>query len=197
MQIFSVRCLLLYLVLNAVRPMCRVVQSQDTRSSHAENVMDTPAFLQCMLLHLQGHYIGLPYWSRKDDVSWCPVMFQSFPWPRDHTRCQHPFMCTSLLDAKKHFMMCLCAAKMYVHSDTIHHWLARHQKRFSATSVFLLVVSQILHCGRWPGPAWWGPHHFPLWKREGPHRTTWTTPRHHENTGSFVGNHLISWCQWG
>ena len=159
-----------------------------------KNLADTPAQLQCMMLHLQGYDFTIRYCPGKEMV--IPDILSRFS-PRPgpdlpldiaihHARPQRSLP-TSLCEWPRN------ASSSQPH----HHRLARGHQGNPSSPPSILATPRNPHCQGWPSPARWSPHHSSCWKGENPASTAPIQPRNNKVTVARKWKFSLVWHQQG
>ena len=175
---------------------CFTIESdhKPLESISRKNLADMPAWLQCMMLCLQGYNLTIHYCPGKEMV--IPDMLSQFS-PQPSTGYCYP---SCLHDAKlqRSFPASLHQWSRNVSSHRPHHhWLAQGHQGSSSSPLPILATQRDSHHQGWSGPMRWSTHHSSCWKGESPASTASIPSRNNEVTVACTWKFLLAWHKQG
>ena len=162
-----------------------------------KNLADMPAWLQCMMLCLQGNDFTICYHPCTEMVIPDTLSIQSpaRPWPAIgycHPSCPHNArlqrsLPTSLCQWSRNESSC------WPH----HHWLAWGYQGGPLSASSILATLRNPCCQGRSSPARWSPHHSSCQKGENPPSTTSVPSGNNKVTVARMWKFLLAWHQQG
>ena len=162
-----------------------------------KNLADTPAWLQHMMLCLQGYDFTICYHPGKEMVILDTLSIQSQARPRPSTGYCYP-SCLHHARPQKSLSTSLCEWPRNVSSSWPHHYrLAWGHQGGPLSPPSILATPRNPHHWGWLSPARWSPHHSSCQKGESPASTAPIPPRNNKVTVAHVWKFLLAWHQQG
>ena len=162
-----------------------------------KNLADTPAWLQCMMLCLQGYDFTIHYRPGKEMLIPDILLIQSQARPRPSIGYHYP-SCLHHTRLQRSLPISLCEWPRSASSSWPHHHRLAwgHQGGPSSPLAILAPPRNPHHWGQ-PSPVGSSPHHSSCWKGENPASTASIPPRNNKVTVAHAWKFLLARHQQG
>ena len=162
-----------------------------------KNLADTPGWLQCMILCLQGCNLTICYCPGKEMVIPDTLSIQSLsrPWPSigyHHPSCPHNARLQRSLPTSLHQW-----SRNESSCQPHHHWLAWGHQGGPSSPLSILATQRNPHNWGWPSPARWSTRHSSCQKGENPATTASIPSGNNKVTVACMWKFLLNRHQQG